>query len=158
MPLLHFFVQANRNFGIMIAAAQHFLHALSDLIPSTPAGSPGIIIPTEDAADLLVAGFSSPISPPTQPNTTTGFTFDKMEISLSSLQTLLLSLAVKNQDVLKLMLVGFVIETSRRFAFALWSRIWAWLTTSWYISVLFESNDDVYRTFFFSFLLVPWII
>ncbi|GJJ07005.1 hypothetical protein Clacol_001203 [Clathrus columnatus] len=86
---------------------------------------------------------SNPIS---MPNSTEENHFDGMDnnASTSSLSAFLLASAVKNSDVIKLMLIGGIIETSRRLVFSLWSQLWTWLVGLCCITVQFDSNDDVH--------------
>jgi hypothetical protein len=53
----------------------------------------------------------------------------------------LLSLIAKNQDVLKLLLLGGLLETGRRYA----GQTWDWLLSQFFFTVHFESTDDTYR-------------
>ena len=54
--------------------------------------------------------------------------------------SLFLSAAMKNQDMLKLMVIGGLVETFRRFA----HRAWNWVSNTWFITAYFESSDEAF--------------
>ncbi|GJJ07004.1 hypothetical protein Clacol_001202 [Clathrus columnatus] len=120
--------------------AQRILNAFSEFVPATPGGI-GIV------NDVPPVPLTNTDPNPTLLNSTASL--DTMDTSISSLLALLLSLAVRNMDVLKLMLIGGVIETSRRLVFTLWSQLWTWISTSWHVTVHFESHDEVYHWMMF---------
>ncbi|KAF8506401.1 BCS1 N terminal-domain-containing protein [Hysterangium stoloniferum] len=122
--------------------AQAFLfNALSEFLP----------LPTQVAAvcgPATVPQLAAPTTPPQLANESAAAgsaTLGIEPLAISSLPALLLSLAIKNQDVLKLMVIGTIIETSRRFANAIGKRFWDWFVNGWHLEVTFESNDQSYE-------------
>ena len=61
------------------------------------------------------------------------------------LSQIILALIIKNQDFLKLMILGGLIETFRRYS----SRVREWLMSRFYIVVHFDKKDETYRMDFF---------
>jgi len=65
------------------------------------------------------------------------------------LSQIILALIIKNQDFLKLMILGGLIETFRRYS----SRVREWLMSRFYIVVHFDKKDETYRMHSFSLYL-----
>ncbi|KAF8506399.1 P-loop containing nucleoside triphosphate hydrolase protein [Hysterangium stoloniferum] len=122
--------------------AQAFLlNALSEFLPPPAQVTPVYGPPT-------VTQLAAPTTPPQLANESAAAgsaTLGIEPLAISSLPALLLSLAIKNQDVLKLMIIGTVIETSRRFANTIWNKFWEWFVNAWYLTITFESNDESYE-------------
>lgn len=105
-------------------ASQAILNALAEFLPSDTQSDGGTA-----PSPLLITGNVS------HPTSTTG------DLSIFSLPSLLLSLAIKNQDVLKLIVIGGLIETFRRFA----AQAWNWILDSCFLTAYFEDSDDTFR-------------
>lgn len=76
----------------------------------------------------------------TQGSTSASIGANNEIISFLPFLSLFLSLAIKHQDMLKLMVIGGLIETFRRFAY------WTWncLLNAWFITAFFEDSDDAF--------------
>ena len=61
-------------------------------------------------------------------------------LSFSVIPSLLISLAIRHQDVLKLVVIGGIIETCRRLV----DMVWRWCLDAWFITAYFESTDDTF--------------
>ncbi|KIJ36051.1 hypothetical protein M422DRAFT_261599, partial [Sphaerobolus stellatus SS14] len=58
-----------------------------------------------------------------------------------TIPSLLLTLFLKNQDFLKLMFIGGILETCRRYS----TRLWEWIVSRFRIAIYFESKDETYE-------------
>ncbi|KAF8581519.1 P-loop containing nucleoside triphosphate hydrolase protein [Ramaria rubella] len=109
-------------------ASQALLNALADFLPPS----------------TQVAGVSPQMAVPSLSNATNATTAESSfvhDLSFFSVPSLLLSLAFKNQDFLKLVLIGGLIETFRRFA----DRAWNWFLNTWFITAYFDNSDDTFE-------------
>ena len=106
------------------------LNAISAFLSSDiPANGNSSVIPG-NASHATVTGANS------QPLSNESFSF----LPFSSL---FLTLVMKNQDMLKLVVIGGLFETFRRFTY----RAWDWILNEWFIIAQFQNTDDTYSMF-----------
>ncbi|KAF8505062.1 BCS1 N terminal-domain-containing protein [Gautieria morchelliformis] len=113
-------------------ASQAILNAIADFLPSNT--------PTPTDGDIPVAASLSP-APGNTSYATGSQSFSTGDLSFFAVPSLLISLAVRNQDVLKLVVIGGLIETFRRFA----DRTWNWFLNTWFITAYFDNTDDTFE-------------
>lgn len=108
--------------------SQVVMDALTDLPPSAtpPSCIPAAAVPSSE--NMLDADFSR--------------LFSTWNMSSSSIASLLLSLVINSQNMLKLMVIGGLIETFRRFTV----RLWYWLVDGWVINAFYDDSNDTFGT------------
>lgn len=119
-------------------ASQAIMSALADLFPSVTLP---VNIPPAQAATITTHPSSVNAS-----HATDSQSLSAGNLSPFAIPSLLFSLAVNNKDVLKLVLIGGLIETFRRLA----DRVWNWLMNTWFITAYFDNSDDTFCALQFS--------
>lgn len=107
-------------------ASQVLLGSLSSILPLT------FLMMNTSTDDTIVNASNVATNSTSNPSSPHPYSFP--------IPPFLLSLILKNQDFLKLMVLGGLLETCRRYT----GQVWEWILSQFYFTVYFESSDETF--------------